>query len=122
MEKICDNFNLNSNNEVCENTQGDSSPSGENTLENNISSSSSEDIQPIKRGRGKPRQESAVWRYKENGTYDGRPIDPEYSKKYMNVRVPCPNCGVQVPRGHVSRHKKAKPCKLRTLQNMLNMP
>jgi len=113
MEKLCDNFNLNSNTEVSELC--------DNTLENNISSSSYEDIQNIKKGRGKPRQESDVWRYKENGTYDGRPIDPEYFKIYMNVRVPCPNCGVQVPRGHVSRHKKAKPCKLRTLQNMLSM-
>ena len=109
MEKLGDKVNLNSNTN--------------NTLENNISSSP-DDTQPVKKN-GRPRQESAVWRWKENGTYDGRPIDPEYFKKYMVVRVPCPNCGVQVPRGHVSRHKKAKPCQLRTLQNllsMLNMP
>ena len=100
MEKLCDNFNLNSN-------------------------SGSEEIQPVKRGRGMPRQEHAAWRYKEDGTYDGRPLDPEYFKKYMIVKVPCPNCGVEVSRGHLSRHKTRKPCKLRTLQNllsMLNMP
>ena len=51
MEKLCDNFNLNSNTEVFENTQSDLSPSGENTLENNISSSS-DDTQPVKKVEG----------------------------------------------------------------------
>ena len=51
MEKLCDNFSLNSNTEVFENTQSDLSPSGENTLENNISSSS-DDTQPVKRRLG----------------------------------------------------------------------
>ena len=113
MEKICENNTLENN--TLENNTLDN-----NTLDNNTSSSP-DDTQPVKRGRGMPRREHAAWRYKEDGTYDSRPLDPECFKKYMNVRVPCPNCGVQVPRGHVSRHKKAKPCKLRTLQNMLSM-
>jgi hypothetical protein len=111
MEKMGDKVNLNSNTEVSELC--------DNTLKHDISSSP-DDTQPVKKGRGMPRREHAAWRYRDDGSYDNRPIDREYFKKYMNVRVPCPNCGVQVPRGHVSRHKKAKPCQLRTLQILLS--
>ena len=93
----------------------------DNTLENDISSSP-DDTQPVKRRLGKPRQESAVWRWKDDGTYDSRPIDPEYFKKYMSVRVPCPFCGVDVLRGNIPKHKKRKPCKQREALMMTNNP
>ena len=64
MEKLGDNFNLNSNTEVSELC--------DNTLENNISSSQ-DDTQPVKKGRGMPRKEHAAWRYRDDGTYDSRP-------------------------------------------------
>jgi len=51
----------------------------DNTLENNISSSP-DDTQPVKRRLGEPRQESAVWRWKDDGTYDNRPNDPSISR------------------------------------------
>ena len=88
----------------------------DNTLENNISSSS-DDTQPVKRRLGKPRQESAVWRWKDDGTYDSRPIDPEYFKKYMSVRVACPLCNLSVLRGVLARHKKRTICAKRQMNN-----
>ena len=51
----------------------------------------------------------AGWRYLENGKYDKRPIDPNYFKNYMAVRVACPCCGKPVLRGDMSKHKK-RPC------------
>ena len=47
-----------------------------NTLEHDISSSS-DDTQPVKRGRGMPRKEHATWRREADGTYDNRPNDPK---------------------------------------------
>ena len=94
----------------------------ETTLENDISSSSSEEIQPVKRGRGTPRREHAAWRYKEDGTYDSRPLDPNYFKNYMSVRFPCPLCGVDVLRGNLPKHKKRKPCKQRQSLMVTNNP
>ena len=46
------------------------------------------------------------WRYLETGIYDNKPSDPEYFKKYMAVRVPCPNCGKMILHGDLSKHKK----------------
>jgi hypothetical protein len=43
---------------------------------------------------------------KMDGTYDNRPIDPEYFKKYMSVRVACPLCNLSVLRGVLARHKR----------------
>ncbi len=93
----------------------------DNTLENNISSSP-DDTQPVKKGRGMPRKEHAAWRYRDDGTYDSRPLDPEYFKKYMSVRVPCPLCGIDVLRGNIPKHKKRKPCKQRQALMMTNNP
>jgi hypothetical protein len=89
---------------------------GENTLENDISSSP-DDTQPVKRRLGKPRQESAIWRWKDDGTYDNRPNDPEYFKKYMSVRVSCPLCNLSVLRGVLPRHKKRAICAKRQMNN-----
>ena len=52
----------------------------------------------------------AGWRYLENGKYDKRPIDPNYFKNYMAVRVECPCCSKMVLRGDLSKHKKRPVC------------
>ena len=57
-----------------------------------------------------PEKRRAEWRYLENGKYDNRPIDKDYFNKYMAVRTPCPNCGKQVLRGDLSKHKKRPIC------------
>ena len=52
----------------------------------------------------------AEWRYLENGKYDNRPIDKDYFKKYMIVKVECPLCGKFIQRGDLSKHKKRTIC------------
>ena len=47
----------------------------------------------------------STWRYLETGIYNNKPSDPEYSKKYMAVRVPCPNCSKMILHGDLSKHK-----------------
>ena len=54
---------------------------------------------------------SSPWRYNEETLkYNNKPIDKDYFKNYMAVRVPCPNCGKQVLRGDMSKHKKRAIC------------
>ena len=51
------------------------------------------------------------WRYnEETGIYDNRPNDKDYFRKYMAVRVPCPNCGKMILHGDLSKHKKRPVC------------
>ena len=51
------------------------------------------------------------WRYnEETGKYDNRPIDKDYFRKYMAVRVACPNCSKMVSHGDLSKHKKRNIC------------
>ena len=52
----------------------------------------------------------AEWRYLENGKYDKRPIDPNYFKNYMALKVECPNCSKMILRGDLSKHKKRPIC------------
>ena len=74
-------------------------------------SSCSEDTpeMPPKRTRGRPRMETAVWRYNEDGTYNHKPNDKAYFAKYMAVRNIC-SCGRMVAIGDRSRHKKTRVC------------
>ena len=58
-----------------------------------------------------PEKRRAEWRYSvETGKYDNRPIDKEYFKKYMSVKVECPSCSRMVLRGDLSKHKKRPIC------------
>jgi formylmethanofuran dehydrogenase subunit E len=57
-----------------------------------------------------PIKHRAEWRYLENGKYDNRPIDKDYFRKYMAVRVECSVCGKMVLRGDLSKHKKRSIC------------
>jgi hypothetical protein len=57
-----------------------------------------------------PEKRRSPWRYLESGIYDNRPTDKDYFRKYMAVRVECPNCSKMVLRGDLSKHKKRSIC------------
>ena len=62
-------------------------------------------------GGAMPEKRRSPWRYdEETGKYDNRPIDTEYFKKYMSVRVQCPCCSKMVARGDLAKHKKRPIC------------
>ena len=66
-----------------------------------------------KRGpKGGCRNEDTKWRYRENGTYDNRPIACNaYFNAYMCRKVPCPNCGKLVAYSSLRRHlNKVRNC------------
>ena len=63
----------------------------------------------VPRGRGKPRMKTALWRYREDGTYDHRPNDKYYFHKYMAVRNMC-TCGRMVAVGDKTRRRKTRIC------------
>jgi hypothetical protein len=46
----------------------------------------------------------------DNGKYDNKPLDKDYFKNYMIVRVACPNCSKMIARGDLSKHKKRAIC------------
>lgn len=52
----------------------------------------------------------ANWRYQENGIYNNKPLDKDYFRKYMAVKVQCPNCSKMVSHGDLSKHKKRNVC------------
>lgn len=54
-------------------------------------------------------------RHRPDGTYDSKPLDPLYFKKYYKEKVPrnvpCTACGLIIAdSSHMSRHKKTKTC------------
>ena len=62
-------------------------------------------------GGAKPEKRRENWRYNEEaGIYNNKPIDKEYFKKYMSVKVECPCCSRMVLRGDLSKHKKRSIC------------
>ena len=63
----------------------------------------------VPRGRGKPRMKTALWRYREDGTYDNRPNDKAYFAKYMAMRREC-TCGRMISIGDKYKHAKSKIC------------
>ena len=66
-----------------------------------------------KRGpKGGCRNEDTKWRYRENGTYDNRPIACNaYFNAYMCRKVSCPNCGKLVAYSSLRRHlNKVRNC------------
>jgi hypothetical protein len=61
--------------------------------------------------KGGIRSEASRWRYKEDGTYDNRPIACNaYFNAYMCKKVLCPSCGKTVAYGFLKRHLKTKKC------------
>ena len=83
----------------------------------------SKEIEPTKKTKEKkekvpthkrrPIKEST--RYdKETDTYNTKPLDPEYFKKYWrsyNVVVQCDKCGRPAQKLHYARHQKSTLCK-----------
>ena len=62
-------------------------------------------------GGALPENRKAEWRYDcEKGIYNNKPTDPEYFKKYMAIKVPCPCCSRVVTRGDLYKHKKRDIC------------
>ena len=53
----------------------------------NVNTEESDNIkneeQPAKKSK-KPRERTALWRWCEDGTYNSKPIDPNYFNNYMN--------------------------------------
>ena len=72
----------------------------------NVMSKSSKDF--------KPQKQDSIRYDKESDTYDNKPKDPEYFKKYWrshNCFIECDNCGQQTPKLSLSRHKKSARCR-----------
>ena len=87
-----------------------------------MSSSSSDNELPkedevVKRKVGRPvgSGRTALWRYRENGTYSHECLDPEYAKKYyrehLMYKVCCPLCSRNVGVQKLSRHQGTALCK-----------
>ena len=75
-----------------------------------------EDQKPKKLGRA-----LTAWRYREDGTYNNGPIDPEYAKKYWRThyRKPytCPICDAELNVcGAIKRHEQSLHCQLAKLK------
>ena len=53
-------------------------------------------------------------RYKDDGTYDNKPLDPNYFRTYYHTKgseqVECPTCGYQCKRNYLYRHSKTDKC------------
>ena len=60
--------------------------------------------------------EETAWRRKPDGTYDNRPLDPNYYVKYVMTPVQCPLCHLMTRRGHINRHQRSANChKIRSM-------
>ena len=60
-------------------------------------------------------EEPTSWRRKSDGTYDNRPSDPDYFKKYYERKVKqpvqCKYCGTMMSdKSNLSKHYKTKKC------------
>ena len=60
------------------------------------------------------RKESAVWRYREDGTYNNKPNSPTYFKDYYNkklaFKIECPLCGTIVGQQKLKLHQTTQKC------------
>ena len=57
----------------------------------------------------------AKWRHNPDGTYNNKPIDKDYFKKYYeqhykNQSVICDKCGYTTAKQKIRRHQKSKHC------------
>jgi hypothetical protein len=64
-------------------------------------------------------------RIKEDGTYNLKPLDPEYFKKYYHahkVSIQCECCDKYVDKYKLNKHKRSKYCtKITELKKSLNI-
>ena len=88
-------------------------------LEVFVSSSSETTDMPPKRSRGRPRMETALWRYNEDGTYNNKPNDKAYFAKYMAMRREG-TCGRMSSIGDKYKNMKSKICAKLTAIRMVS--
>jgi len=93
-------------------------------MENTLYVIQEEIVEPIEpvvmKKRGRPLNTFRSDRHLEDGTYNHKPLDPDWAKKYYleklkDVNVICPNCGVSTSKVNVSRHVKSYKCKYNAL-------
>ena len=100
------------------------------TIQNNIPSEmfvadisdidNNEQIEKPKRRKETTRKnntEATAWRRRADGTYDHRPLDPYYYRKYVMTPMQCPLCHLMTSRGHIHRHQRSANCA--TSRNMI---
>ncbi len=83
-------------------------------MENTTSETMPEITQPTDRRKIR----RALWRWNEDGTYNDKPNDPLYFKKYYAekrrfydaTQIPCQYCNKLITLGHKARHEKTKSC------------
>ena len=79
------------------------------------------DTEPVEKPIEKPKRrkyktEDTSWRRRPDGTYDHRPLDPDYYRKYVMTPVQCPLCHLMTSRGHINRHQRSANChKIRSM-------
>ena len=63
-------------------------------------------------------------RYKEDGTYDNKPLDINYFRTYYHTKgaeqVECTTCGYKCNRSYLYRHSKPDKCTKLATHNKLN--
>ena len=70
----------------------------------------------VEKPKRKINTEATAWRRRPDGTYDNRPLDPNYYVKYVMTPVQCPLCHLMTRRGHIHRHQRSNICnKLRNM-------
>ena len=81
----------------------------------NDNNTSTEEVVKRKAGRPIGSGRTALWRYRENGTYSHECLDPEYAKKYyrehLMYKVCCPLCSRNVGVQKLTRHQGTVLCK-----------
>ena len=82
--------------------------------------SSSDEVPPVKNPVGRPR--TAIYRHKEDGSYDKKPLSETYFNDYYitnlkNIYIECPHCKTMIGKKNYARHiKDGKKClKIRNL-------
>ena len=55
-------------------------------------------------------------RWRDDGTYDNRPLDPDYFKRYyqnkLKTPMTCPDCGKTIAnKSNMSKHRNTKKCR-----------
>ena len=56
----------------------------------------------------------APYRYMEDGSYNNKPLDPDYFNKYYHKRteiIPCNKCGLECKRNYLYKHGLTNKCK-----------
>ena len=96
-------------------------------MENINSETTPEITQPT----DKRRIRRALWRWNEDGTYNKRPLDPNYHNNYYhekrkfiaNLKIECEYCHKLTMKRHYERHQQNKNCieaKNKQMENLVH--